>query len=293
MSDSERAVTGGRRVVAEDDAATDVRDISVLLLSRNPLHNKGFQPELSCLRDRNSVEWDVAAGATNTLRPLTESLGDSAVEHSIPTSLYKYYDRSGVLLYVGITSRASTRNQEHNKDKVWWPFVRRQEVKHFRDRSAALAAEKAAIIAERPPFNKQHNRDCGILSAAYLKYAAAVEAKEGAGKVMLRNKGRLPLEVVSFDAAVNVLKLRSKPEDVGLACRIRSQEKMWALHRGMRAYVVNMNVEDFTLVVQMQGKWLAAVTEISAVVDHKRGIYTIRKFEVATEQVTLNPKDAS
>lgn len=45
-----------------------------------------------------------------------------------PTSLYKYYDRDGVLLYVGITGRGDTRNAEHNKTKFWWKFVSRQSM---------------------------------------------------------------------------------------------------------------------------------------------------------------------
>ena len=30
------------------------------------------------------------------------------------TSLYRYFDREGALIYVGVTSRGATRNVEHN-----------------------------------------------------------------------------------------------------------------------------------------------------------------------------------
>jgi predicted GIY-YIG superfamily endonuclease len=86
------------------------------------------------------------------------------------TSLYLYYDRRNVLLYVGITSRGMVRNSEHNKTKEWWPHVSRQDVRHYATRDDALAVERALIVEHRPPFNSQHNCDHQVLAAAYLRY---------------------------------------------------------------------------------------------------------------------------
>lgn len=76
-----------------------------------------------------------------------------------PTSVYRYYDQFGVLIYVGITSRGVTRNREHNRDKAWWTYVARQEVDHLPDRAAALSHERRLIEDHRPPYNVQHNHD--------------------------------------------------------------------------------------------------------------------------------------
>lgn len=85
-----------------------------------------------------------------------------------PTSVYRYYDAGNVLLYVGITSRRTSRQAEHNADKEWWPFVRRQSVDHFPTRQEASAREKTLIRQYRPPFNKQHNPDHESMRALYL-----------------------------------------------------------------------------------------------------------------------------
>lgn len=125
-----------------------------------------------------------------------------------PTSVYKYYDRHGILLYVGITSRGISRNREHNATKEWWPFVASQTVEHFPTRDAALAHERLTIQRRQPPFNKQHNRAYSAIRSAYLMFAAAqsqpVDLKEE-----LRNldEKRLPLEV--HEHTERSLKLRS------------------------------------------------------------------------------------
>ena len=92
-----------------------------------------------------------------------------------PTSLYRYYDDRGALIYVGITGRGIARNEEHNKSKAWWPFVAHQDVQHFPSREAALAAERAAVLANEPPFNTQHNRNHKQVRAEYLRFRKAYE----------------------------------------------------------------------------------------------------------------------
>lgn len=89
-------------------------------------------------------------------------------QHATPTSLYRYYDGRGILLYVGITGRGATRNHEHNMSKAWWPFVLHQDVTHYHTRGEALDAERAAIRRFRPPFNTQHNPGHELTRAAYM-----------------------------------------------------------------------------------------------------------------------------
>jgi excinuclease UvrABC nuclease subunit len=94
---------------------------------------------------------------------------------NVPTSVYRYYDRDGMLIYVGITSRGARRNYEHNRSKDWWPYVARQEVDHYETRDQALKRERSLIIRHRPPFNRQHNPDADALRAVYVAYADASE----------------------------------------------------------------------------------------------------------------------
>lgn len=85
-------------------------------------------------------------------------------------SVYRYYDQSGVLIYVGITSRGIARNREHNRSRPWWPYVVRQEVEHLPNRSAALTRERELIERYWPPFNTQHNPSAAAVLDDYQRY---------------------------------------------------------------------------------------------------------------------------
>lgn len=74
-----------------------------------------------------------------------------------PTSLYRFFNASGELLYVGITSRDVTRWESHAKTKEWWPAVAATTVEHYDSRSLAEAAEAEAIRTERPRHNVVHS----------------------------------------------------------------------------------------------------------------------------------------
>lgn len=95
-----------------------------------------------------------------------------------PACVYRYYDGSGTLLYVGVTKRGITRNLEHASHKEWWPFVSRQEVDHFPTYREALDCERDLIVACRPPFNKQHNAQHKEMRAAYLRLAQSADNSE-------------------------------------------------------------------------------------------------------------------
>lgn len=69
--------------------------------------------------------------------------------------LYRFYDKAGQLLYVGISLHAAVRAMDHRRDKTWWPLVSRIDVKHYRSKgwTKMLVLEQRAIETERPLFN--------------------------------------------------------------------------------------------------------------------------------------------
>lgn len=73
-----------------------------------------------------------------------------------PHALYRFFDATGRLLYIGITFNLASRFPSHSDDKPWWSQVDTIRVEGYADRSAVLAAEKAAIKAERPLYNVAH-----------------------------------------------------------------------------------------------------------------------------------------
>jgi len=127
----------------------------------------------------------------------------------VPTSVYRYYDRHGALIYVGITKQGAGRNYQHNSAAEWWTHVARQEVEHHPDRPAAAAREKELIRQYRPPFNKQHNIGWQDLRAAYVAWAGASETSPTSPLDAYRRAGRLiPLEVHDFDGNTLVARTR-------------------------------------------------------------------------------------
>lgn len=73
------------------------------------------------------------------------------------TALYRLYDEAGHLLYVGITTYPPKRFVEHERDKPWWPQVARRDVEWIASRAQAETAERCAIAAEQPRYNRIHN----------------------------------------------------------------------------------------------------------------------------------------
>lgn len=73
-------------------------------------------------------------------------------------TLYRFYDESGVLLYVGITADPSRRFEKHRGDKTWWRHVARIDMAQYGTRDELRAAERVAIENEAPLHNIRMNR---------------------------------------------------------------------------------------------------------------------------------------
>lgn len=122
-----------------------------------------------------------------------------------PTSVYRYYDEDGVLIYVGITGRGTRRNLEHSDKAAWWPFVARQEVEHYPTRKAALTRERSLIRKYRPPFNTQHNPDHTGIRAAYLRFAEVLPTVDESFQDQYQRLGHgLPLRAVGSSDGTTV-----------------------------------------------------------------------------------------
>lgn len=74
-----------------------------------------------------------------------------------PHALYRFYDRTDALLYVGITVDLPARIKNHSRKKSWWRDVHHIAVEQHDTRQEALDAEAEAIREEGPLHNDQHN----------------------------------------------------------------------------------------------------------------------------------------
>lgn len=110
------------------------------------------------------------------------------------TALYRLFDQGGVLLYVGVTGNPTARFSNHASTKSWWTDVASHTIKWHTSRVGAEVAERAAIQAELPRWNRQHARtplppELAALFAAYKKALLArrkmeVEISERAVKCL-------------------------------------------------------------------------------------------------------------
>jgi predicted GIY-YIG superfamily endonuclease len=78
--------------------------------------------------------------------------------------LYRLFDSSGALLYVGVTINPKTRFYQHASVKDWWKDVDGKRVERFDTAKAASSAERVAIHQESPLYNV-----AGV-SRAYIEY---------------------------------------------------------------------------------------------------------------------------
>lgn len=70
-----------------------------------------------------------------------------------PTALYRHFDADGKLLYVGISLSVVARLARHVNGSHWARQITMITIEWHPGRPEALAAEAAAIVAERPAFN--------------------------------------------------------------------------------------------------------------------------------------------
>lgn len=67
--------------------------------------------------------------------------------------VYRVYDESGRLIYVGETGNLVQRLEHHHLNTWWSPQIARIRASVYQNRESALAAERAAIRNEDPRWN--------------------------------------------------------------------------------------------------------------------------------------------
>ena len=86
----------------------------------------------------------------------------SAPVDGTPHIMYRLYSAEDELLYIGITMNFPARINQHKNDKFWWEEVSTIRLERHRSRNALRAAEREAILAERPTYNLAHNAPARI-----------------------------------------------------------------------------------------------------------------------------------
>ena len=107
-------------------------------------------------------------------------------------TLYRFFDESGALLYVGITGNPAKRLSQHRREKDWWDSVSRVEMQRFASREELEAAERAAVIAEKPLHNVVFN---GPNTSSQVK--PKVQRETDRAGLVVRFKGRSGREIVT------------------------------------------------------------------------------------------------
>lgn len=90
------------------------------------------------------------------------------------TTVYRHFDKRGVLLYVGISNDPKRRLAEH-KNKRWFRLIHKVTEKQFKTRGLALKEEERAIKSEDPIYNKVYNNENRIPGYLTTKYLGEIE----------------------------------------------------------------------------------------------------------------------
>ena len=72
------------------------------------------------------------------------------------TALYRHWDASGNLLYVGVSASIGSRLSAHRRESHWFQDIVNVTIEYHDTRRQALDAEEAAIKGEKPKHNVIH-----------------------------------------------------------------------------------------------------------------------------------------
>jgi hypothetical protein len=69
-------------------------------------------------------------------------------------AIYRCFDKAGELIYIGVTDSPGARHATHKRERTWWPEVVEVLWEFYPTYGAAIDAERDAIEAEQPRYNK-------------------------------------------------------------------------------------------------------------------------------------------
>lgn len=81
------------------------------------------------------------------------SNGSGVVGATQPSSVYRMYDKGGVLIYVGLTDRGHLRQADHLASKAWAREIAETHWEHFDTREEAAHRERDLIEEKHPQHN--------------------------------------------------------------------------------------------------------------------------------------------
>lgn len=70
------------------------------------------------------------------------------------TAVYRLFDASDRLLYLGISDSPEFRWKAHSDKQTWWHLVTRKTIEWYPDRAAAKAAEVRLTAIENPLYDR-------------------------------------------------------------------------------------------------------------------------------------------
>lgn len=119
----------------------------------------GVQTALHEDRIHYRTQWlcSPQGGAGMTLIPDGAHLGRECfrcADITFGIVVYRLFDASGALLYVGATATKATRLRAHARRAMWWPEVASHTFVRYPDEASAREAEATAIRTEHPRHNK-------------------------------------------------------------------------------------------------------------------------------------------
>lgn len=235
--------------------------VTVRAWDNGPLHVQHNDPGRAGKRNRGPEPDKEAPMGTSYSSGVGGQESDSG---HVPCDLYRYFDASGTLLYVGISLHAAQRASEHRKDKAWWSDVASMTIQHLPTRSAALKAERVAIVNERPLHNVIHNRTTTTTPSTSNKVESPpivwlcdvcggairdISTNEEFGYIQVRRPVGKPRGIVEW---WEVLHRRCDPNvDSGHywidTSRVRTERQMddWEKHLSSKRWINNTDWMDF------------------------------------------------
>jgi excinuclease UvrABC nuclease subunit len=98
--------------------------------------------------------------------------------------LYRHFDADGSLLYFGQSNNCFERLREHKFNSKWNDLIVTIRIERFASREEALAAERQAILLEKPRFNvrevPKEGNECRVCLSFSKKTWRRIEEWRGA-----------------------------------------------------------------------------------------------------------------